>query len=358
LVLGLVAGLVGSWAGAARAGGRNEAILADLDGDQVADKAVLVDPGGDVCAVDFYKGDGAGGYAAPVRYLNPRSSFVGAPICPDMGVAVDLGGDGTVELVVTGFFWYDGVQVLSGFRPVAGYAARILPSWIGTADFDGDGLQDVYLWTDEGEGFWILYDQPDGSLSQGPVYCRGVSIHSSTQAVADFNRDGASDVAILQANGGGEQYGCGAPLGSDGVSVFYPRDGRRQDIALSAPQTIGAADVSGDRVADLTVTTTAGTVRHWIGGQDLLRPAPTAVDDAAAVQRHAAVTIPVLANDAATLQAAVAIAHQPARGSVRVNPDRTVTYVSTGRTGTWRFTYRVSEDGLSSVAAVTVTVTR
>jgi hypothetical protein len=140
--------------------------------------------------------------------------------------------------------------------------------------------------------------------------------------------------------------------------VFFPRDGRRQDIALSAPQTIGAADVSGDRVADLTVTTTAGTVRHWIGGQDLLRPAPTAVDDTARTRRHAAVRVPVLANDAATLRAAVAVVRRPARGSVTVNPDRTVTYVAGGRIGTYQFTYRVGDDGLSSEATVTVTVTR
>ena len=89
----------------AGANGQGDPLYGDIDGDGWEDRAVLaVDPATSRCAVSVQLGlPGGGEFGVPKTYYYPAPGT--GPWCPDMGVIVDLGGDGVSELVLA---WFDG----------------------------------------------------------------------------------------------------------------------------------------------------------------------------------------------------------------------------------------------------------
>jgi len=239
--------------------------------------------------------------------------------------------------------------VLRDFQPDGGFQAIYQPSEIALADFNGDGRQDVYEWTDQGDGFRTFLNTSDGRLVPGPVqFCSG----RPDFELADFDADGAMDVLIAYIEG------CSGPF--MGVVVVLD-DGtvvQLQDAELS--QGLWSAvvvDADGDGVLDVrTVNGDTGEVTHFIGrGDGTFVAAPTAVDDAVQILRKQSTVITVLANDAATTGATVTIVTAPRYGSVIVTPAREVLYVRTqGHLRTDTFSYRLTDDGKTDTATVTV----
>ena len=79
------------------------------------------------------------------------------------------------------------------------------------------------------------------------------------------------------------------------------------------------------------------------------------VFDRPVVSRSRPTRIRVLANDFVTRQATITIMSQPKFGTVRLNPDRTITYTPTSDSdGGDRFTYRVDQDGKHQTTAVSM----
>ena len=155
---------------------QGEPLSGDIDGNGVADRATLTKTSPATCDVVVELGLGGGRYGPKTTYSypEPRNEEFDFGYCPDMGVIVDLGGDGVSELVLA---WFDGspdpenlgdLLVLENFQPVAGFSAIYQPSEIGLAEFNGDGLADVYEWTDQGDGFQSWLNTPGGELVEGP----------------------------------------------------------------------------------------------------------------------------------------------------------------------------------------------
>ncbi len=197
------------------AGGPSEPIYGDLNGDGVLDRAQLGTVRPSSCSVLVELGRPGGGFLPPHRYTYPVPGE-GILACPDLGVAVNLGGDGGTELVLA---WYAGppwrvdfdLLVLRDFTPAGGFQAILQPSYIGLADFNGDRRLDVYEWTDRGQGFATYLNTGTGTLVPGPVrYCAGPLAYR----LADFNGNGAMDVAIAYIQGCGEfAQRCGRGAG-------------------------------------------------------------------------------------------------------------------------------------------------
>ncbi|MGW4465278.1 FG-GAP-like repeat-containing protein [Micromonospora sp. NPDC004704] len=353
---------VGGVAPVAWAGGQGEPMVGDLNRDGLVDQAMLESAPSLTraplldCSVSVRLAKSGGGYLPPTRY--PYLTLDGAEAsCPDLGVAVDLGGDDSIELVLA---WFGGrphpmehdLLILENFKPSAGFDAIFQPSFIGLADFNGDGRQDVYQWTDQGDGFSTYLNTPDGGLTPGPIaWCSG----RPQYALADFNGNGAMDVVIAYVEGCADYFTGVVAIRDDGVAWHL-----QGDPYGDHSWTVRVQNTNGDRIPDVVTRDTAtGEVTYFVGnGDGSFVKTPKAAADKVSVSNRKKTNIQVLTNDAASRQAKITIVTAPRYGTVRVTSDRTVVFTPNSKTGkTDRFVYRLTDQGRSSEAAVSVRIT-
>jgi hypothetical protein len=340
-------------AGTATAGLEHEPIVADLDGDGHPDRATLI-RAADPCVVSVEPGDGSGGYgpAVPHQYQLPEYDEPGP--CPDLGAALDLAGDGSVELVV-GFSEPPNVEyglvVLRDFQPVATLPGLWEADEIGTAHFNGDDLLDLYV-HDYWGGFITLLNTPTGDLELGPMR---LSRKDPSIDLADFNGNGAMDVAIAYVD---DTFGRGVAVVLDDGSVVELLSGDAIDYHRWDVEVL---DANGDGRLDLrTVASWDGTVTTFIGdGTGGFVIAPVAVDDTAWVRRFVPRVLRIRANDHASTDAELTIVTEPRYGHLISDPRRGLIYLRTA----WHrtpdtFVYRLAENDQTDTAIVTLKVRR
>ncbi|ROT31617.1 FG-GAP-like repeat-containing protein [Micromonospora sp. HM5-17] len=342
------------------AGGQGEAIIADVDGDGIPDRNTLrLAPGSSsVCEVVVEVGLPGGGFGPGQAY-----PYLTLPVadrnCPDMGVGLNLDTDPPDELAVA---WFAGpppgidstLLALDSFQVSAGFDTIFQPSYIGTADFNGDGRQDIYEWTDQGDGFATYLNTGTGALVPGPVrYCSG----RPDFRLADVDKDGAMDVVIAYLEGCGAYFSGVVVVLDDGTVVDLHTDVYGDDL-----WTVEVLDANGDGHPDVRTTSlVTGTQTLFLGtGAGGFHPAPTAVRDFARVSGVRPSVLAVLANDFVTRAAVLTIVTPPRHGTVRITSARTVVYRPnpSARATTDRFDYRVSEQGRTSDARVTLHIVR
>ena len=355
-------GAVGAVTPAAWAGGPGEPMFGDLNSDGVVDQAMLDSapslnraPSLD-CTVSVRLGRPGGGYLPPTEY--PYLTLDGPEAnCPDLGVAVDLGGDKSMELVLA---WFAGrphpiehdLLVLKNFKASAGFDAIFQPSFIGLADFNGDGRQDVYQWTDQGSGFATYLNTVGGGLTPGPIaWCSGRPQYK----LADLNGNRAMDVVIAYVEGCADYFSGVVAIRDDGVAWHL-----QGDPYGDRTWTVNVQHINGDRIPDVVTKDVATReLTYFVGnGDGSFVKAPKAVPDKANVSGTKKTSIPVLANDAATKQAKITIVTAPRYGTARVTSTGTVVFTPNSKHGkTDRFVYRLTDHGRSSDAAVSVRFT-
>ena len=138
----------------------------------------------------------------------PSSQTTGAGSSP---VAVDLNGDGNVDLVTASFNSSSvaGIAVSFGngdgtFQPGTFYPAGTdnerTEGYLTVGDFTGDGILDVAQ-VDE-SGVWLFTGRRNGTFKAGVLV---VSLTSGGLGIAsaDFNGDGHLDLAVSMPNTGG-----------------------------------------------------------------------------------------------------------------------------------------------------------
>jgi len=215
----------------------------DFDDDGHVDLALGDDNGAAIVLL----GQGDGTFAPPVRYAlpgHPRSIAV-----------ADMDGDGRQDLIVASW-GAEVVSVLLGngdgtFRPGGSQTAGPYLLDIATGDFNGDGHQDIAAGVSSEfiDGFpdvvMILLGNGDGTLQ--PPYPTPGGASPFALAVADFNADGKSDIAVgdqgsqvagvLLGNGDGTfsdpaYFGLGGPNTSPYATIIGDFDNdRRPDFA-------------------------------------------------------------------------------------------------------------------------------
>ncbi len=219
--------------------------VGDFNGDGKLDLAVVNNGPG---TVSILLGKGDGTFAPKMDFpvgKHPRSVVVG-----------DFNHDGILDLAVANHD-SDTVSVLLGngdgtFSLKGTLAAGLEPYWVVTADFNGDGNLDlavVNYGSPDYENAVIGVYLGNGTGGFGAMQTYEVGWQPLSMAVGDFNGDGNADLAVTNENFGTEYRTVSILLG-DGHGSFAPQTTFNTNaIAYS----VGAADFNGDGAIDLAV---------------------------------------------------------------------------------------------------------
>ena len=222
--------------------------------------------------LQVYVGDGLGGLAAPVVYPPPAALISSAGNFTALTVA-DVNQDGHPDvLALYGAFrqqsarfvlWTGDAHGVLTLTPTA-YVQGAQPTWVGTADFDGDAKLDVVATDYTANTAYVqlqssggLFDAPSAVLEPGPLATMAAA-HIRLIAVADLNGDHLGDFIT----------NWGDAAGPTSVLLTGPTG----QLTLGAQVPVGAnmadaqvADLNGDGHPDLVVANAHATVSTLLG---------------------------------------------------------------------------------------------
>ncbi|WP_177326099.1 FG-GAP repeat domain-containing protein [Nannocystis exedens] len=294
-------------------------VAADLDGDGDDDIAVRAGPTGvaPFSGIVVLGNLGGGEYAQPETYKGASSSS-GTSYSDWSLVAADFDGDDRPELAVANGM--DNSIVVfpnlgdGSFGEPTFYWGPAWPESLAVGDFDGDAVLDLAVlgWD---HNVTVLYNQGDATFVAGAPALTGTNVGISYSfAVADFDGDGRSDVAVtskiestlvVMRNLGGDQFDTTTiPTAAEPTVVIAGEFGGddRPDLAVADgdgdgvgvllnqgdgtfgpevrwslgsptdPQILSAADLDDDGLQDLVVgqNRRVRTLYNQGGGQFLL----------------------------------------------------------------------------------------
>jgi hypothetical protein len=192
--------------------------------------------------VNILTGNGDGTFSIGATYA--------AGIQPCAIVPADLNGDGKTDLAVASVFSNNITVLLSNgngtFAPGVTYGTGQGPIGLAVADLNGDNHPDIVTADALGSDVSILLGNGNGTFKAATA----IPLPNQPSAIvaADFNGDGASDLAVgLSA---GADYSVMIFLG-EGNGKFLPPKG--YSTGHTAVNALAAADFNGDGASDLAV---------------------------------------------------------------------------------------------------------
>ena len=233
-------------------------IVADMNNDGILDQVQLGDVGGPMsttCSVTVSLGKAGGGFGKPKVHTYTSVEKFG-PFCPDEGVAMKLGNEKRPDLVTAVSFGFEDLIVLHDFLPTTIFTGVEQPTWLRTADLNGDGRQDLIEWSDQVTDLATMINTPQGTLVRGPINVSTLrsggtgSGFGPQYVLADFNGDGGQDILMSVNNQASEN----APISAE---VFFG-NGQAPAILASttdflATWTVFSIDINFDGIPDAGV---------------------------------------------------------------------------------------------------------
>jgi len=230
--------------------------MEDFNGDGIPDLAVANFGDGTVTIL-LGTGDGT--------FTEAAGSPVSAGITPYSVAAGDFNGDGIPDLAVANGSAYT-VTILMGngdgtFKPAADNAMTpgFGPTFIAVADFNRDGNADLALVNNGNNAVSILLGNGNGTFT--PAAGSPVKVGTSPYSVivGDFDGDGIADLAVANACGNGPTCSASSYKGTvtilegKGDGTFTPASGSPVPVG-NWPIAVAAGDINGDGIADLAIT--------------------------------------------------------------------------------------------------------
>ena len=211
---------------------------------------------GDVGA-SVYLNRGDGTFATAITYAGD--------IQAQSVAAADFNGDGRPDLALLNGIYDLDILINQGDGRFAPFVTRAAPSSavvMAAADLDGDGRMDLAV-TTQNQGLDILLGQGDGSFAAPVTYPAGHIVDAIV--VSDLDLDGHPDIAVSSTS---FPPGAGLPtsLGEGAVDIYLNRGDGTFAPRVSYPAgkgtvTIAVADFNGDGAPDLAAgNTTDNTV--------------------------------------------------------------------------------------------------
>lgn len=242
--------------------GTTELGAADIDGDGNMDLVAGINAQGaffpdnnsyDALQVLLGKGDGT--FAAPPAYSNTTLG--------NFAVG-DFNGDGNPDILgaaATYINTSNGLQLLAGdgkgnFVPQAPTGVGN-PTWIVTADMNGDGKPDAVI-ADSGTAVGISLGNGSGKFGTVRDYQLPTGGNIASLATGDFNGDGKQDVLALAQNSNGLYL----YLGNGDGTLQAPRI---IDTPI-LPVGLAVGDLNGDGIPDIVVTNVASPAGNGSSG--------------------------------------------------------------------------------------------
>ncbi|MDR3702882.1 MAG: FG-GAP-like repeat-containing protein [Candidatus Sulfopaludibacter sp.] len=245
--------------------------VGDFNGDGNADLVVAnfgnpLNGGGGLTVL---LGNGSGGF----------SQAGGSPLAvgatPVSLAVADFNGDGMADVVIANETANTVTIMLGngsgGFTPAGGspYTVDSNPISLALGDFDGDGKVDLAVANYGGNDVSVLLGNGSGGFTQAGASPFPVGTSPYSVVVGDFNGDGKADLAT-------------ANLGSNTVTVLlgngsggFTQETGSPFAAGSAPISLAVADFNGDGKTDMAVadeTTNGVTVLLGLAGVNLSLP--------------------------------------------------------------------------------------
>lgn len=238
-------------------------LAADFSGDGRSDLLLITNNSGNSAneGLLLFLATGAGNFGMPVNYL-PYANARGGGLLPLLS---DFTGDGRPDLLL---FDYNSTNRTSGLIPIAAQPGGTLAlprgftfsgnqgntqsnsSPLATADFNGDGALDLAATRLSGGSVGVLYGNGRGEFSE-PVDVQTGAGNEFTKVLArDFNGDGRPDLVALSS-----------PRGLAQVLLNDGRGGFTQGALLTVRLASGwfdAADFNNDGRPDLVVRLSSG----------------------------------------------------------------------------------------------------
>lgn len=224
---------------------------ADFDGDGMADFAVV---NGSNALI--FLGNGDGTFKSPITVPSVGSSPVG------LGIG-DFNRDGIPDLAVVDTLQNAPVRIFLGkgdgtFNAGASYAITgDAPVGIGVGDFNGDGSLDLAVTnyaSSSNDAIAILLGNGDGTFKNPVFYSSSYGLEYRSVSVSDFNGDGVPDLATGQ-----HWFGPASVFLGRGDGTFLTGS----PVGVSVPLSSGyaaVADYNGDGAPDLALPSENGGV--------------------------------------------------------------------------------------------------
>jgi hypothetical protein len=234
----------------------NDFAVADFNHDGNADLAVV---NTQTPFIGIFLGDGRGGFRAaagsPVRTESSPH--------PHGVVAADFTGRGAIDLM-TDSWGHNQIEMLTGngrggFSPGALFDVGKRPyQRLRAADLNGDGVPDIVTTNLDGDSVTILLGDGHGGFRQAPGSPFQTAPAPWEVSIADVNRDGKPDLAIIPYDRDAKTRGGAANvtvLSGDGSGRFTSLAGSPFALGGCAqPTQVVAADLTGGRLLDIAVT--------------------------------------------------------------------------------------------------------
>jgi uncharacterized protein (TIGR03437 family) len=237
--------------------GPESVAVADFNGDGFPDLAIanLISSN-----VTVLLGNGSGGFTAASDSpfsagSNPRSVAVG-----------DFNGDGHPDLAIANEVTPGLVTVLlgngsGGFSAATGspFSTGSNPISVAVGDFNGDGIEDLAVANQADNTVTVLLGDGSGGFSAATGSPLSTGSGPISVAIGDFNGDGHSDLAI--ANDGDNTVTVLLGTGSGGFTAATGSP----FAAGTFPTSVAVADFNGDGHSDLAIADRGGEVTVLLG---------------------------------------------------------------------------------------------